>query len=271
MDPRPIGVFDSGLGGLTVVRQLLQRLPGEDIVYFGDTGRIPYGTRSAQTIAGYAAQDCRFLEKQGVKLIIAACGTVSSVAPQVLQGACVPAFGVVEPTAQAAAAATRNGRIGILGTSATVRSGAFERQLRSLDPAFVTVAQACPLFVSLVESGWVARDDEVALAVARRYLRPIIEQGADTLILGCTHFPLLADLLQDLLGDGVTLIDSGAAAADRCADLLQQREAACARTAGGQCRFFVSDRPEDFSTVAKRFLGRDISAQVQLIRPDDLL
>lgn len=268
MDARPIGVFDSGLGGLTVVRRLLQRLPNEDIVYFGDTGRIPYGTRSPQTIADYARQDCRFLESQNVKMIIAACGTVSSVATHVLQQLSVPAFGVVEPTAAAAAAATRNGRIGILGTSATIRSGAFERHLRSLLPQAHLVTQACPLFVSLVESGWLGIHDEVTVATAKRYLQPMLEQQVDTLILGCTHFPLLADVLQYLLGDGVTLIDSGAACADYCARLLSEEQRNIPRPSGGQAQFFVSDRPENFSAVAERFLGREIGS-VQLARPDD--
>ena len=271
MDPRPIGVFDSGLGGLTVVRQLLQRLPNEDIVYFGDTGRIPYGTRSPQTIAEYARQDCRFLEKQDVKMIIAACGTVSSVAAPVLQQACVPAFGVVEPTAAAAAAATRNGRIGILGTSATIRSGAFEKQLHALLPQAQLVTQACPLFVSLVESGWITRDNEATVATAKRYLQPMIEQQVDTLILGCTHFPLLSDVLQSILGNDVTLIDSGAACADYCARLLTERQMSSPNQKDGEQHFFVSDRPEDFSAVAQMFLGREIGSRVQLARPDECL
>ena len=269
MDLRPIGVFDSGLGGLTAVRRLMQRLPGEDIVYFGDTGRVPYGTRSAATIAEYAGQDCRFLEKQNVKLIIAACGTVSSVAPHVLRQAAVPAFGVVEPTAAAAAAATRNGRVGILGTSATVRSGAYEQQLRQIDPSLATVAQACPLFVSLVESGWIARDDEAAVAVAKRYLQPMRDAGVDTLILGCTHFPLLSDIFRDRMGDGVTLIDSGACCADACARLLDEKGLASGRAAGGEGRFFVSDRPEDFSAVAHRFLGREIGSKVLVAHAEE--
>ena len=260
MDARAIGVFDSGLGGLSVVRELQKALPHERIVYFGDTGRVPYGTRSPETIEQYARQDCRFLLREDVKFIIAACGTVSSVAASVLEGLPVPAMGVVEPTAKAALAATRNKRIGVLGTTATVRSGAFHRALTAADAEIQVFAQACPLFVSLVESGWIERENEAAIAVARRYLQPLMERQVDTVILGCTHFPLLAPVLSDVLGDGVTLIDSGAACAAACAAWLNGHGAL--NTGAGDCRFFVSDRPHDFSAVAEMFLGRQVSEDV---------
>ena len=261
MDNRAIGVFDSGLGGLSVVRQLLEVLPRERLVYFGDTGRIPYGTRSPETIKQYARQDCRFLLRQDVKFIIAACGTVSSVADSVLQELPVEAMGVVQPTAAAALSATKNGRIGVLGTTATVRSGAFHRALETGRGDVRVFAQACPLFVSLVESGWITRDNEAAVAVARRYLQPLMEQQVDTVILGCTHFPLLSPILSDILGDGVTLIDSGAATAAACADWLSSHDA-LSEGGDGDCRFFVSDRPHDFSAVAQMFLGRQVSEDV---------
>lgn len=269
MDHRAIGVFDSGLGGLSVVRRLVNLLPGEDIVYFGDTGRVPYGTRSPETIERYTRQDCRFLLDRDVKFIIAACGTVSSVAPHVLEGLPVPAMGVVDATAAAAAKATRNGRIGVLGTTATVRSGAFHRALAEERAGVQVFAQACPLFVSLVESGWTARDDAAAVAIARRYLRPLIEQQVDTVVLGCTHFPLLAPILSDVLGEGVTLIDSGAASAEACAAYLRERGALADRESGS-CRFFVSDRPHDFGEVAERFLGRPVLEQVEQIDPESV-
>ncbi|MFR1434155.1 MAG: glutamate racemase [Acutalibacteraceae bacterium] len=188
MDNRPIGIFDSGLGGLTAVRQLLRLLPGEDIVYFGDTGRVPYGNRSRETIARYARQDCRFLLENDVKLLIAACGTVSSAAADILEEMPVPAFGVVEPAAKAAVEATHSGRIGVIGTSATVRSGAFQRCITDLRQDVQVIMQACPLFVPLVENGWIDREDPVARGMAERYLQPLREQRIDTLILGCTHF-----------------------------------------------------------------------------------
>ncbi len=267
MDNRAIGVFDSGLGGLSVVRRLLTLLPNENIVYFGDTGRVPYGTRSPQTITRYAEQDCRFLQNYDVKCIIAACGTVSSVAADVLEQLPVPAMGVVRPTAAAALRATKNGRIGVLGTTATVRSGAFHEALTATDKNVQVFAKACPLFVSLVESGWIERDDEAAIAVARRYLQSFLEQEVDTVVLGCTHFPLLAPLLSDILGDGVTLVDSGLACAEACADMLSSQNALAERD-GGSCRFFVSDRPHDFGELAARFLGRPVQEQVEQIEWD---
>lgn len=267
MDNRAIGVFDSGLGGLSVVRRLITLLPNENIVYFGDTGRVPYGTRSPETIRRYAEQDCRFLLGHDVKYIIAACGTVSSVAADVLAELPVPAMGVVHPTALAALNATKNGRIGVLGTTATVRSGAFHSALTEGQRGVQVFAQACPLFVSLVESGWIERDDEAALAIARRYLQPFIEQQVDTVVLGCTHFPLLAPVLAEVLGDGVTLVDSGLACAQACAETLREHNALAERN-GGSCRFFVSDRPHDFGELAERFLGRPVGEHVEEIKWD---
>ena len=269
MDRRPIGVFDSGLGGLTVVRRLLEQMPDEDIVYFGDTGRVPYGTRSESTIRRYTQEDAAFLLSKGVKYIIAACGTVSSVASDVLKALPVPAIGVVEPTARAAVNATVNGRIGIIGTAATVRSGSFTQQLQRLNPAVCVTAVPCPMFVPLVENGWIDPQDEVAIAMVRRYMEPIKEARVDTLILGCTHFPLLAPIIQRELGDDVTLIDSGRETAICCATLLRQQQAVTDK-AGGQCRFFVSDRPEGFTKVAEIFLGRRVQEAVEAVSPDTL-
>ena len=266
MDKRPIGVFDSGLGGLTAVRHLRDILPNENIVYFGDTGRVPYGTRSRNTIRRYAAEDCQLLLQHDVKYIIAACGTVSSVAQDILDDLPVPAIGVVHPTAAAALKATRNGRIGILGTSATIRSASFENAMKAIDPSIRVTATACPLFVSLVESGWIDPNDDVAVPMVRRYLAEVKTAGVDTLILGCTHFPLLSPIIQAELGDGVTLIDSGRETAAACADALRlsnslaQRDAGCAR-------YFVSDQPEGFSQVAEIFLGQSVEQAVEMVRP----
>ena len=266
MDSRPIGVFDSGLGGLTVVRRLLEELPNEDIVYFGDTGRVPYGTRSPDTIKRYTAEYCRFLRRHDVKMIIAACGTASSVGTDVLKDQPVPAIGVVEATAEAAVLATRSGRIGVIGTAATVQTDAFGIAIRQHNPDAQVFSQACPLFVSLVENGWIAEDDEVTIATAKRYLAPLIEAQIDTLIMGCTHFPLLAPILGAILGEGVTLIDSGSAAASAAKALLTAQNK-LTDADSGRYRFFVSDRPQGFADVAQMFLGRSVSADVELIDP----
>lgn len=270
MDNRPIGIFDSGLGGLTAVRQLMRLLPGEDIVYFGDTGRVPYGNRSRETIARYARQDCRFLLGNDVKLLIAACGTVSSAAADILEGMPVPAFGVVEPAAKAAVEATRSGRIGVIGTSATVRSGAFQRCITDLRRDVQVIMQACPLFVPLVENGWIDREDPVARGMAERYLQPLREQQIDTLILGCTHFPLLTPILSDLLGEEVTLIDSGREAALRCVQLLGERDALNTAQRQGCCRFYISDRMEDFARMAAMFLGHPVEGDLHMVNIDTL-
>lgn len=264
MDTRPIGVFDSGLGGLSVVRQLLLELPGEHIVYFGDTGRVPYGTRSDATIRRYTAEDCGFLRRFDVKMIIAACGTASSVGATVLDSLDIPAIGVVKATAKAAVAASRNGNIGVLGTAATVRTDAFGKEIRTLCPGATVFSQACPLFVSLVENGWIAEDDEVTIATAKRYLTPLIEADIDTLILGCTHFPLLSPILQNLLGDKVTLIDSGRETA-KAAHALLENHGLLGESSSGNCRFFVSDTPQGFASVAEMFLGHGVSGDVEMI------
>lgn len=267
MDQRAIGVFDSGLGGLTAVRYLQNLLPNENIIYFGDTGRVPYGTRSRDTIRRYTEEDCRLLLEHDVKFIIAACGTVSSVSPDILAGLPVPAIGVVSPTAQAAAMATKNKRIGILGTAATIRSASFEKALLSIDPTIEVTATPCPLFVPLVESGWIAENDEVAVPMVRRYLASVKAANVDTLILGCTHFPLLAPIIRNELGEGITLIDSGRETAALCAQLLRERDALADRESGS-AQFFVSDQPEGFSRVAEIFLGKSVRETVEMIRPD---
>lgn len=256
MDNRPIGVFDSGLGGLTAVRQLEALLPGERIVYFGDTGRVPYGNRGEEVIRQYAAQDCRFLESQNVKIIIAACGTVSSVAAEVLHSQRIPAIDVVEPTAKAAVAATKNGRIGIIGTAATVRSGSYARVIEALMPEATVFAQECPMLVPLVEAGWIGEDDEFAKLAVARYLQPLKDQHIDTLILGCTHFPLLVPHIAAFLGEGVTLISAGEEAALACAGSLAKADALCDPAMQGGTVFYVSDKSQNFAAVAENFLGR---------------
>ena len=207
MDTRPIGVFDSGLGGLTAVRQLRRVLPGEDIVYFGDTGRVPYGSRGRETIIQYARQDIGFLLSKNVKFIVAACGTVSSTYPPAEAAHLpVPFTGVVGAAARCAAAATRTGRIGIIGTQATIRSGSYQALLRQLVPDAQLFAKACPLFVPLVENGYVDDGNPVTKLVIADYLTELRDTGIDTLILGCTHYPLLERLIGEFMGPEVALI-----------------------------------------------------------------
>lgn len=251
----PIGVFDSGLGGLTAVRELRRILPDENIVYFGDTGRVPYGTRGTEVIIQYAKQDIAFLLQQGVKLMIAACGTISSTLPaQVSQSLPVPYMGVVQSAAKAAAAASRSGKIGVIGTPATIKSGSYEAALRALRRDVQITAVACPLFVPLVENGYFNRGNPVTTLVARDYLRAVKQSGADTLILGCTHYPLIADIIADELGGGVTLIDPGREAAVTAEQLLRQRNM-LRQDKGGEARYFVSDSTESFARLSSSFLG----------------
>lgn len=257
-DNRAIGVFDSGLGGLTVVKELCKRLPNENIVYFGDTGRVPYGTRSSDTIRKYALQDERFLLSLDVKLIIAACGTVSSVASDTANELPVPFFEVVSHAAKAAVNATKRGNIGVIGTSATIKSGQHERHIKKYLPEAKVTACSCSMFVPLVEEGWYSEDDIVVLETVKRYLKPIIDSGADTLILGCTHYPILSGAIKKVLGNGVTLINAGTSTADAVADYLSENNAfADAETEKGY-KFFVSDKPDSFKKIASSLLGREI-------------
>ena len=265
----PIGVFDSGLGGLTTVRELRRLLPGEDIVYFGDTGRVPYGTRGVDTIVEYAKQDIAFLLSQKVKYIIAACGTVSSTLPaNVTDRLPVPYLGVVPSAARAAAAATRAGRIGVIGTPATIQSRSYEKMLRALIPGAQITATPCPLFVPLVENGYFDRNNQVTRLVAQDYLKDVQAAGVDTLILGCTHYPLIAPILGDLMGPDVTLIDPGREAARTARSWLAER-GLLRSGEEGTARYFVSDSTDSFRQLAGWFLGEYAGGEVSRIRVDE--
>lgn len=266
MDARPIGVFDSGLGGLTAVKQLEKVLPGESIVYFGDTGRVPYGSRGKDTILRYARQDMEFLLSQNVKAVLAACGTVSSVARSVGESLSVPYIDVITPSARAAAAATKNGRIGVIGTAATIQSDSYRSALLRINHKLEVYPQACPLFVSLVESGFVAPQDEVTRLVAERYLSPIRAAEVDTLILGCTHYPIIAPIIGGVMGRGVTLIDSGQQAALAMAQALKERDLLAPQGSRRRTDFFVTDTPQNFLNVAELFLGHSIEGRTQRIQ-----
>lgn len=269
----PIGVFDSGLGGLTAARELAAMLPGEDILYFGDTGRVPYGSRGPEVIRRYARQDAAFLLGQGVKALVCACGTVSSVAGEELaRRAGCPFIEVVGPAALAAQKATRTGRVGVIATAATIHSGKFPAALRALDPGIRVLDRACPLFVPLVEGGHIAADDPIAVPAVEYYLREFREWGADTLILGCTHYPLLAPLIQRYLGEGVTLVSSGREAARATGERLGQLGLLSGREAGGRSRYFVTDDAGSFSAVAEVFLEAPVTdvTPVEIARLEQL-
>lgn len=266
MDKRPIGVFDSGMGGLTAVRQMVRLLPGEDIVYFGDTGRVPYGGRSAETIVRYARQDVAFLRSFDLKAIVIACGTVSTTALDVLRREnAIPVLGVVQPAAKAAVQATRSGRIGVIGTKATIRSGAYESAIRALLPKAKLTAKACPLLVPLVEDGRVHPGDPVTERVVEEYLLSVRAEGVDTLVLGCTHYPLLRDVIAGFMGKGVTLIDTGEEAARAVASLLSEEGGRNDEHRAGERRYYASDSAEDFAATASMFLGSDISDRVERV------
>lgn len=265
MDNRPIGVFDSGLGGLTALRQLRRILPREELIYFGDTGRVPYGTKGRETILRYARQDVAFLRSFRPKAIVVACGTVSANALAELTAENdLPIFTVVAPAAQAAVAATRNKKVGLIGTSASIRSGAYEREMARLDSAVTVTARACPLFVPLVENGRFRPGDRVAELVVEEYLEPVKAAGVDTLVLGCTHYPLLAQAIGAYMGPDVTLIDTGAVCADHAARALGEKELLAGRERGS-CRYFVSDSTEDFAHLASLFLGEPMEGSVERV------
>jgi glutamate racemase len=269
MDNRPIGVFDSGLGGLTAVRELMAQLPAEDIIYFGDTSRVPYGGRSRETIVKYARQDIHFLLQSDIKAIVIACNTADASARSVLQPEFdLPIFGVVEPSAQLAAQTTKNGKIGLIGTQATIASGLYERIIRAARPDAEIMARACPLFVPLVENGRILPGDVVIETVAAEYLQPLRDWGCDTLVLGCTHYPLLTEVIGAYMGSGVTLINSGAAAAQLVRERLGAQDALADPARQGTCRYYVSDSPTGFAGTASLFLQREIRDDVTQINID---
>jgi glutamate racemase len=255
----PLGVFDSGLGGLTVVRALRAALPHEDIVYLGDTARVPYGTRSAATVTRYALSCANHLVARGVKAIVVACNTVSAVAPEKLRVELdLPVLGVIDPGARAAVAATRVFKVGVLATAGTIASGAYPRAVATCSTRVETYAQAAPLLVPLAEEGWT--DGEVPRLAARRYLEPLARAGVDVVVLGCTHYPLLASTIEAearaLIGDGVAVVDSANAVAREVAGFLDTRDLRRDPSRGaGTIKLLVTDMPKTFDATASRFLG----------------
>jgi len=258
MDSRPIGVLDSGFGGLTAVRRMAKIMPEEDIIYFGDTGRVPYGTRSKETIIKYAKQDIAFLRTFDIKAIIVACGTVSSVALELISGEYdIPIIGVVRSASQKAVKLTKNNRIGIIATQGTIASGAYTNIIGQYLSSAQTVEKACPLLVPLVENGRVSKGDIVVETIVKEYLSPVKAQKVDTLILGCTHYPLLQEIISGYMGENVALVDSGAESAEYARLVLKELDKQAPENRRGTSKFYVSDTPENFSKYASLFLGCD--------------
>jgi len=255
----PIGIFDSGVGGLTVFRAIEKRLPNESLVYLGDTARIPYGTRSSETVQRYALEDAAFIMSRSVKSIVIACNTASALAASRLREEChVPVLGVIRAGARRAVSATRSGRIGVIGTEATVNSGAYKRAIKALRMDVEISSRACPLFVPLVEEGWL--DHEVTHRIAEEYLADFRQSEIDTLVLGCTHYPILRPVIESVIGAGVSFIDSGEAVAEALAQLLEENSLLRPSANGRFEEFYVTDGPLRFSRVAERFLDRRLDA-----------
>jgi glutamate racemase len=258
----PLGVFDSGIGGLTVAHAVFERLPGESVVYFGDTARVPYGPKSPETVRRYSGEILQYLLQRGVKMVVVACNTSTAHALDDLRRRSpVPVIGVIEPGAKAAVAATR-GRIGVIGTAGTIASGAYERAIKAQRPDAIVISQACPLFVPLIEEGWF--DHPATELIAREYLEPLLASQVDVLVLGCTHYPLLKPLLGRVLGPGVRLIDSAEETAAEVARELAAGGLAADPSKRGTHEFVVSDDEPHFRLISERFLGERIqSVEVQ--------
>jgi glutamate racemase len=251
---KSIGIFDSGVGGLTVLREIMQVLPQEDTLYFGDTARVPYGTKSPETVTRYAGEIASFLIKRDIKLLVVACNTASAVAlPTLKRHLSIPVVGVIEPGARRAVEMTRSGRIGVIGTAGTIRSSAYTRAIKRLRPDAEVLTRACPLFVPLAEEGWI--DNQVARLTAQAYLQELKEAAVDTLVLGCTHYPLLKPMIADVMGPGVTLVDSAEETARTVAAILADKRLLRPPSEKGNHNYYVSDIPAGFVRVGNRFLG----------------
>ncbi|HAS16960.1 MAG: glutamate racemase [Nitrospirae bacterium RIFCSPLOWO2_02_42_7] len=262
-EKRPLGIFDSGIGGLTVLKEIIKLLPEEETLYLGDTARLPYGTKSEETVIKYSIENTRFLLKYNIKLLVVACNTASAVSLPVLRKEFpLPLIGVIEAGARAATKATKNGRIGIIGTETTIRSSAYTKAIKSVNPDITVIGQPCPLFVPLVEEGWL--NDDITISVAGRYLTSLRNDRIDTLVLGCTHYPLLKSAIQKVMGDGVRLIDSAEETASEVRELLTNL--GLINLSGSESdtkttpvrRYFVTDVPVRFEEQGSRFLGEKI-------------
>lgn len=257
MDNRSIGVFDSGLGGLTVLKEINKYLPNENIIYFGDTARVPYGSRSKETIIEYTFQAINFLASQDVKAIVIACNTASARALSEARNKYnIPIMGVIEAGAKTAVYSTRNKVVGVIGTAATIGSKAYNKAIKSKDNSIRVIGKACPLFVPLVEEGWSNKD--ISATAAHMYLDSLVDKGIDSLVLGCTHYPILKRTIGDVVGKGVKLINPAKETALDLKDVLEKRDMINESDQRGVCKYFVSDINEQFSKVASEFLKKNI-------------
>lgn len=257
MDSRPIGVFDSGIGGLTVVKEIMRILPKEDIIYFGDTARVPYGSKSHDTITKFSVQNTKFLTSKDVKAIVVACNTASAFSIEELQKSFdVPVIGVIKPGARAAVRTTQNGKIGLIGTEGTIGSKAYEKSIRKFYPEAEIFGFPCPLFVPIVEEGWA--DSKVSYLVAEEYLKVFKEAGIDTLVMGCTHYPLLTKVVGDIMGADVNLINPAEETALELKEILREKSLQNNQDRTASYEYNVSDNPEKFVKVGSKFLNREI-------------
>lgn len=262
MKNKPIGIFDSGAGGLTVVREIVNALPNENIVYLGDTARIPYGTRSKEVVTRFASELVEFLLKQNVKILVAACNTISATCLEEIQKISpVPIIGVVKPAAREAAATTKTNKIGVIGTRGTIGSGVYEKELKALKPEIEVITQPCPLFVPIAEEGM--GNSEVARLAAKQYFKVFEGTGIDTLVLGCTHYPLLRDVIQEIMGDDITLIDSAKPTAEDLKQVLEEKD--LTNKGPAENKFFVTDAPERVFKIADNFLGRKVIPSLEKV------
>jgi len=259
LDDRPIGVFDSGVGGLTVVKELMEELPNENIIYFGDTARLPYGSRSADVVTRYSLQCIRFLMEKGVKAIIVACNTASAMGMDAIKSTFdIPVMGVIESGARAAATSSKNGSIGVIGTEGTIATGAYQKEIKRINPHLKLTGIACPLFVPIVEEGWA--DSEIAYLTARKYLSAFEDKGIDTLVLGCTHYPLLFNTISRVMGPGVTLVNPAKQVAHATRHMLEDKGLISARNCQGRYKYYASDSVERFQRVGTAFLKKAIQS-----------
>lgn len=266
---KAIGIFDSGVGGLTVLREIMKVMPQEDTIYLGDTARVPYGTKSPETVVRFARQITSFLVNRDIKLLVVACNTASAVSLDELKAEFpIPIVGVIEPGAFRAASVTTSGRVGVIGTAGTIRSSAYTKAIKRINPDIEVITAECPMFVPLAEEGWV--DNEVARLTASIYLENLRDRGVDTLVLGCTHYPLLKGIISEAMGEGVTLVDSAAETARVVKGILEANGAIRPVQEKGNHHYFVTDVPAGFIRVGNRFLGGDLGDVYQVSLDEDI-
>ncbi len=254
---KPIGVFDSGIGGLTVLKEILKVLPKESTIYLGDTARVPYGIRSPETVIRYSFENTKFLSSKDIKLLVIACNTASSISLEAIErNIDIPVIGVIKPGAKAAAKATKGRKIGVIGTEATIKSNAYTKAIKALDKKIEVFTRACPLFVPLVEEGWT--EGEITRKVAEKYLKTLQDEKIDTIVLGCTHYPLLKKVIAKVMGKSVRLIDSAVETSREVKTILEELSLLRTRKGTPAREFFVTDSPEKFVAVGERFLGQKI-------------